>query len=54
MQLLNAVAALTKNRTDLRNIYLTFVRSVVEQSAVVWHSSSTMKNRKDIEVAVRN
>ena len=57
MQLLNAVAAFTKNRTDLKNIYLTFVRSVVEQSAVVWHSSLTMKNRKDIEriqkVAVR-
>merc|ERR1711867_71515 len=57
MQLLNAVAAFTKNRMDLKNIYLTFIRSIVEQSAVVWHSSLTMKNRKDIEriqkIAVR-
>ena len=49
MQLLNAVSTFTKNRTDLKNIYLTFIRSVVEQSAVVWHSSLTVRNRKDIE-----
>ena len=46
-----------KDRADLKNIYLTFIRSVVEQSAVVWHSSLTVRNRKDIEriqkVAVR-
>ena len=57
MQLLNAVSTFTKNRADLKNIYLTFIRSVVEQSAVVWHSSLTVRNRKDIEriqkVAVR-
>ena len=49
MQLLNAAAAFTRNKQDLKNIYLTFVRSIIEQSAVVWHSSLTNKNRKNIE-----
>ena len=55
MQLLNAVAGYTK--IELKDIYLTFIRSVLEQSAVVWHSSLTQKNIKDLErvqkVAVR-
>jgi hypothetical protein len=33
----------------LKSIYLTFIRSVLEQSAVVWHSSLTIQNKKDIE-----
>ena len=41
LQLLNATATFTKNRKDLKDIYLTFVRSILEQSAVVWHSSLT-------------
>ena len=42
-------ATFTSSTNDLRNIYLTFIRSVIEQSAVVWHSSLTKTNRKDIE-----
>ena len=34
---------------DLKNIYLTFVRSVLEKSAVVWHSSLTKKNKAALE-----
>ena len=49
MQLLNAAAGFTDSREDLKGIYLTYVRSVVEQSAVVWHSSLTQKNRNDLE-----
>ena len=49
MQLLNRAAKFTTNRRDLRSIYLTYVRSVLEQSAVVWHSSLTVKNRRDLE-----
>ena len=49
MQLLNSAASFTSKRNDLKNIYLTFIRSIVEQSAVVWHSSLTFKNKKDIE-----
>ena len=31
------------------SIYLTYIRSVLEQSAVVWHSGLTVKNRRDLE-----
>ena len=57
MQLLNAAAAFTSNRAELKDIYLTYIRSIAEQSAVVWHSSLSGKNRQDLEriqkVAVR-
>ena len=49
MQLLNCVASFTDSRQDLKNVYLTFIKSVLEQSAVVWHSSLTQKNRDDLE-----
>ena len=49
MQLLNAAAAFTSNRKDLKDIYLTFIRSIVEQSAVVCHSGLSKRNKKDIE-----
>ena len=49
MQLLNRAAKYTSNKNDLRSIYLTYVRSILEQSAVVWHSSLSAKNRRDLE-----
>ena len=49
MQLLYKASSYTNCREDLKVIYLTYIRSVVEQSAVVWHSSLTAKNRKDLE-----
>ena len=45
MQLLNAAPAFTSNRKDLKDIYLTFIRSIVEQSAVVWHSGLSKRNK---------
>ena len=30
-------------------MYLTYVRSALEQSAVVWHSSLSARNRRDLE-----
>ena len=49
MQLLYKAARFTNSRQDLKSIYLTYIRSAIEQSAVVWHSSLTRKNRKDLE-----
>ena len=49
MQLLHRAASFTSNIHDLKSIYLTYVRSVLEQSAVVWHSGLTAKNRRDLE-----
>ena len=49
MQLLYKAASFTNSRQDLKSIYLTYIRSAIEQSAVVWHSSLTKKIRKDLE-----
>ena len=49
MQLQNAAATYASAKSDLKDIYLTSIRSVLEQSAVVWHSSLTKKNRQDLE-----
>ena len=49
MQLLNRAAGFTSNKQDLKKIYLVYIRSILEQSAVVWHSSLTAKNRRDLE-----
>ena len=49
MKLLNAAAGFTRNKQDLKSIYLTFIRSVLEQSAVVWHSSLVKRNKNDLE-----
>ena len=44
MQLLTRAASFTSNRQDLRKIYLIFVRSILEQSAVVGNSSLSVRN----------
>ena len=49
MQLLHAASWYTNSKVDLKSLYLTFIRSVLEQSAVVWHSSLKKKNKKDLE-----
>ena len=49
MQMLHAARKFTSNIYDLKQIYTTFVRSKLEHSAVVWHSSLTQKNTSDLE-----
>ena len=34
---------------DMINIYILYIRSVAEQSCVVWHSSLTEEQKMDIE-----
>ena len=41
MQLLYNAAKFIKSKRDLKHIYVTFIRPVLEQSAPVWHSSLT-------------
>ena len=48
MQVLHKSAKFTSN-TNLKQIYISQVRSKLEQSAVVWHSSLTKKNESDLE-----
>ena len=49
MNLLFKAANFTNSKEDLKAIYLTYIRSVVEQSSVVWHSSLSKRNRSDLE-----
>ena len=57
MPILTNAAAFTTNRQDLKKIYLTYIRSVLDQSSVLKHSILSQKNIKDLErvqkVAVR-
>ena len=54
MQLLRKVAAFNPPIEDLKTIYILFIRSLLEQSAVVWHSSITEENSYDLERVQRS
>ena len=49
MQLLRKVASFGAPIDDLKEIYILFVRSILEQSATVWHSSISSDNGNDLE-----
>ena len=49
MQLLRTVAGFGASINDLKIIYILFIRSLLEQSATVWHSSLSDENRTDLE-----
>ena len=49
MQILYKAASFTAKKNDLKRIYKTFIRSILEHSAVVWHSGLTQKNKEALE-----
>ena len=49
MELFRRVASFGTSVEDLRNIYILFIRSQLEQSSVVWHSSLTDESRNNLE-----
>ena len=49
MQLLHKVANFGTPTEDLKTIYILFIRSILEQSATLWHSSLTKENATDLE-----
>ena len=52
MELLRKVASFTTNQEELKNIFfIFFIRSLLEQSAPVWHSSLTDENVSELESA---
>ena len=54
MQLLYNAAQFTRQRNYLKHIYATFIRPVLEQSALVWCSSLTKENSDDLERIKKN
>jgi len=49
MALLRKVASFGAPLEDLKTIYVLFIRSILEQSATVWHSSLSEENIKDLK-----
>ena len=49
MRLLHAASKFVKDRRILTQLYFTHIRCRLEQSAVLWHSSLTIKNIVDLE-----
>ena len=49
MQLLRKVASFGASVANLKDIYFLFIRSLLEQSATVWHSSLSQENISDLE-----
>ena len=49
MQIIRRVASIGPSQSKLKEIYTIFIRSLLEQSATVWHSSLTEENSSDLE-----
>ena len=49
MELLRKVAGFGAPLEDLKMVYILFIRSLLEQSATVWHSSLSQENAQDLE-----
>ena len=49
MRMLHVTSKFIKNKQDLIHIYKTFIRSKLEYSSTVWHSSLSKTNENDIE-----
>ena len=54
MRLLHKLVEFDVPIPDLIQIYTLFIRSIVEQSCVVWHSSLTVENSQDLERIQKN
>ena len=49
MVFLHKLSKFTKNNQDFRKIYILQIRSKLEQSAVLWHSSIKQKCENNLE-----
>lgn len=47
-------AEYTNNSEDLKIIYFSYIRSIIEQSSVIWGNSITEENEKDLERVQKN
>ena len=54
MEILRRVSSFGAPIQDLKDIYILFIRSLLEQSATVWHSSLTAENAEDLERVQKN
>ena len=49
LELVRKISSFSASLEDIKTIYILFVRSILEQSCVVWHSMLTEENSNDLE-----
>ena len=49
MELLRKLAGFNPPKSDMKNVYIVYIRSLLEQSSNVWHSGLTIQNEIDLE-----
>ena len=49
MELLRKISSFGASWEELKNIYILYIRSLLEQSCTVWHSGLTDENSQDLE-----
>ena len=49
MELLRKLSSFKAPIKDMKQIYISYIRSLLEQSCTVWHSSLTIDNEQDLE-----
>ena len=48
MVILRKLSEFGAPREDMKTIYISYIRSILEQSSVVWHKSLTLQNQEDL------
>ena len=48
MVILRKLSEFCAPREDMKTIYVSYIRSILEQSSVVWHKSLTLENQEDL------
>ena len=54
MEILRKLSSFNPPLEDMKTIYILYIRSILEQSSVIWHSSLTEENRADLERVQKN
>ena len=49
MELIRKLSSFGALMSDLKQVYIAFIRSLCEHSSWVWHSSLTLQNEEDLE-----
>ena len=49
MEILRRISPFGATKEEMTNIYILYIRSLLEQSCTVWHSSLTVENTQDLE-----
>ena len=54
MELLRRISSFSAPLKDLVQIYITYIRSILEQSCVIWHSTLTKEDSDNLERVQKN